>query len=640
MTTIRRLYFYLVTFVSIEVVTWGLVGLLRNIFGDVIRFGGEDLALAIALVLVGMPIFVVHWLWAQRSAANDEEEHGSLVRALFLYAILLFTLLPVVQNGLALINRSLLIVFDLNTTRALLGGDQRWSDNLIAIVANGVVAAYFWRVLQADWQKVVDTSELRNIRRLYRYIWTLYGLVLTILGAQNILSFLLSTDLPALGAFSRPIYINGLAFLLVGTPLWVYCWSLAQSALEEELEQGSTLRLAVLYALSIIGAIVALATGGNTLYHLLLAIFGVTAWNDLLPNVQGPLSLGVPLGIVWLYYSAWLRYDISGRGDAAQQSGLWRIYAYILAGIGLGVTIGGLIALINLLVDMLFFSGTNLWGDAFAMTIAGTLATLAVGLPLWLMHWMPLQTEAEAQDEMGGHARRSLMRKGFLYLAVFAGVIGGMVAAVRLAFALISAALGTQTPNLGAVSMQGLLVVGIFVSVLVYHALILRKEGFRVTQSLATLQEQFAVIVFEPGEGEFANKVLLAFAKHAANIPLTVHGVEEGIPDGGVEFRAAVLPVALALNPPEALRLWLKDFAGTKIIVSGEADGWVLTGAGEDEVHAAGQAALIARQLAEGQKIRVVQTSTNTIWAIVLAVLVGVPLFFIVVGLLASLIFD
>ena len=31
MKSIRRLYFYLVAFISIEVVLWGLVGLLRSI---------------------------------------------------------------------------------------------------------------------------------------------------------------------------------------------------------------------------------------------------------------------------------------------------------------------------------------------------------------------------------------------------------------------------------------------------------------------------------------------------------------------------------------------------------------------------------------------------------------------------------
>ena len=66
MKSIRRLYFYLVAFISIEIVLWGLVGLLRSIVDDNVSGGADALAQALALILVGVPIFLIHWLWAQR----------------------------------------------------------------------------------------------------------------------------------------------------------------------------------------------------------------------------------------------------------------------------------------------------------------------------------------------------------------------------------------------------------------------------------------------------------------------------------------------------------------------------------------------------------------------------------------------
>src|SRR4030095_5267416 len=65
MKSIRRLYFYLVAFISIEVVVWGLIGLLRSIVDETVSGGAEALAQALALILVGVPIFLIHWLWAQ-----------------------------------------------------------------------------------------------------------------------------------------------------------------------------------------------------------------------------------------------------------------------------------------------------------------------------------------------------------------------------------------------------------------------------------------------------------------------------------------------------------------------------------------------------------------------------------------------
>src|SRR5512145_2343905 len=118
MKSIRRLYFYLVAFISIEVVLWGLVGLLRSVVDDTISGGADALAQALALILVGVPIFLIHWLWAQRTSAREEDEKESVIRAVFLYAILLGTLIPVVQNFLAFIDRSFLQVAGLGVGRA------------------------------------------------------------------------------------------------------------------------------------------------------------------------------------------------------------------------------------------------------------------------------------------------------------------------------------------------------------------------------------------------------------------------------------------------------------------------------------------------------------------------------------------
>ena len=151
MKSIRRLYFYLVAFISIEIVLWGLVGLLRSIVDDSVSGGADALAQALALILVGVPIFLIHWLWAQRASARDEEEKTASLRAAFLYGILLATLIPVVQNTLAFIDRSLVQAAGLEVDRAFRAfSEQTLADNLIAILMNGIVAIYFWNVLRLE----------------------------------------------------------------------------------------------------------------------------------------------------------------------------------------------------------------------------------------------------------------------------------------------------------------------------------------------------------------------------------------------------------------------------------------------------------------------------------------------------------
>ncbi len=59
MKTIRRLYFYAVAFISLEVVLWGLIGLLRSMLSNIIIDSAQALARALSLILVGVPIFLV-----------------------------------------------------------------------------------------------------------------------------------------------------------------------------------------------------------------------------------------------------------------------------------------------------------------------------------------------------------------------------------------------------------------------------------------------------------------------------------------------------------------------------------------------------------------------------------------------------
>src|SRR5215211_7436069 len=111
----------------------------------------------VALILVGVPIFLVHWLWAQRVSSRDEEEKTASIRAVFLYAILLATLIPVVQNLLSFIDRSLIQVTGLGVERSFTAFRQQTiADNLIAILMNGIVAAYFWNVLRSEWVTLAD----------------------------------------------------------------------------------------------------------------------------------------------------------------------------------------------------------------------------------------------------------------------------------------------------------------------------------------------------------------------------------------------------------------------------------------------------------------------------------------------------
>ena len=597
MKSIRRLYFYLVAFISIEVVLWGLILLIRSILDDVVSGGVDDLAQALALILVGVPIFLVHWLWAQRASAREEEEQTATLRAVFLYGILIGTLIPVIQNLLAFINRSFLNVAKLDTYRAFLGGSQTLTDNLIAVVMNLTVAAYFWNVLSHAWKSLPDKQNFSEVRRLYRYIWMLYGLLMTVFGAQKILIFLFNIPGNVLGSFGRETLFNGFALLIVGVPVWVYTWRIIQDALSDSAEMSSMLRLGILYILALGGVITVITVTFIIVYEVMLILLGqASTFKEFLRAVGGPLSQGIPLGAIWAYFGYWLKNHIQATGDSVQQAAKKRLYNYILAFIGLVVAVVGVGMLLTFLIDVVT-SKAFVLGSSGRFSLASAISSLLIGLPLWLMNWRPLQANALAEGVLGDHARRSIIRKTYLYLALFTSVIGGMVTAVGLVNLLLRAVLsGSVGSNFAEQLLNFIQSLFLFGVVLYYHFNVLRADGESISDALAEKQGAYGVLIVDSGEG-FVDSVKAALVKADAKVQVMVASVDKK-PDG--EFKAIIVSGDVAVNAPA----WIKSFGGNRIVVQNEASGLVWA----DDVL---QAATAVQMLAEGQEVQMKKGSRS-----------------------------
>jgi len=607
MKSIRRLYFYLVAIISIEIVVWGLVSLLRSIVDQTVSGGADALAQALALILVGVPIFLIHWLWAQRVSARDEEEKSATLRAVFLYAILLGTLIPVVQNLLSFIDRSLVEVSGLGVARAFSSfREQTLADNLIAIIMNLIVASYFWGILRNDWATLTDRENFSEVRRLYRYIWMIYGLLMTVFGAQQILRFIFYIPGNVLGELGREVVVNGTALLLIGTPVWVYTWRIIQDSLSDPAEMSSTLRLGILYLLALGGVITVITTSAMVVNTIVTRLLGAgSTFYDFVREIGGPISVGVPLGMIWAYYGHWLNRHIAAIGDPVRQAGMKRLYNYILSFIGLVVSFIGVVTLFRFIIDMIT-SQAFLMGDTNRSSLASSISSLIVGLPLWLIMWQPMQTEALAQNELGDHARRSVLRKTYLYLALFGSVIGGMATAVGLVYQLIKVVLGSDA---GSDFVNNLLnltqLLFLFGVVLVYHLRVLRADGTSTADALAEKQNEFKVLIVDSGDG-FVDLVKAALLKSDSKVQVTVTTPAEK-PEGN--YGAIVISGALAAEgAPE----WIRSFNGSRIVVQNEAQNLVWA---ED----AAQAAQSVQMLAEGQEVHI-QKQTRSAWIYVVYV--------------------
>jgi len=325
---------------------------------------------------------------------------------------------------------------------------------------------------------------------------------------------------------------------------------------------------------------------------------------------------------VWAYYGYWLNRHIEAAGDRVRQSSLKRLYNYILALIGLVVSFVGVATLIAFIIDMI--TGSGVFGTD--STLATSISSLIVGLPLWLFAWRPTQAEAMAQGEMGDHARRSVIRKTYLYLVLFGSVIGGMATAVGLVYQLLRAMLtGEPGSNFVNEILNLIQLLFLFGVVLIYHLNVLRQDGASTADALAEKQSGYSVLVVDSGNG-FVESMKAALMKLGSKVRVT--GTKpDGKPEGN--FNAVILNGSLAVDAPE----WIRSFNGSRIVVQNEAKDIVWT----DD---AAQAAQSIQQLAEGQEVRREKTgrSVKSIVVYIFAALFLLELLFVLLSFGISLV--
>ena len=179
-------------------------------------------------------------------------------------------------------------------------------------------------------------------------------------------------------------------------------------------------------------------------------------------------------GVLWAYYSREVRREWAGEVDEWRRAGLRRLYDYPLALAGNAAVFAGAWQVLGQVVELALVVTT--WGDASRQALAGGIAWLAVGTPYWLSYWPVMQAEARLADDAGDHARRSVLRKSYLYLAVFLTVVGLMSSAGVLFYRLINALLGNPDLNLGLDFWQQVRSIALLAVWLVYHLVPARRR--------------------------------------------------------------------------------------------------------------------------------------------------------------------
>lgn len=500
MQAARRIYVYLMTGIGLGALATGLTMLIGVVLSELglgpsgpVMSGGDEtvrqeLTVATALIVVSLPVWLIHWLVAERSVRPDRPggllELNAPERGLY-FALALGVLLAVGASGLA----SGIEGAALRATDAEFGYRHVAGDFGRAVVCLGLWA-YHIRIRGRDWERRTLTHQAAFLPRAYRYVAAFVGLLVllfAIAGLIDLLGRLVIDEPMSLGDESRTWWAyplaSGLSGTLVGAAVWIGHWVHAARLVADpgprgESERGSRLRLAFFVAVLVTAAattLANLASGIGAVMRMALGMPETTRTGEPIGAVVVPVLSACAFAIAWALHSRWLDREpvaVAGRAGADTVD---RLRLYPVALVGLAFAAGGLAWLIGLLLDALFGGGLVISGDAPRQQLTEVAPYAALGWLVWIWRWASI-TRRTARDPVAEGA--STIRRATLLLILAPTVLAGIGAAGVILYRLFGSMFGISFRGdpISELSLPiGILLVSVAVGL--GHGALLRRDG-------------------------------------------------------------------------------------------------------------------------------------------------------------------
>ena len=221
-----------------------------------------------------------------------------------------------------------------------------------------------------------------TVRRLYIYGLSLAGLVTAAIGATILVSDGLGALFgPKVISSENPVLALGLAITIVGTPVWLLFWSMAQRSVRRNaVEVRAASRKFYLYLVLAVSAIVASVAATTFLQWL----FNPHDFSST------PVALMLVWGGMWAFH--WWIENNEGQPTELAAS-VRRFYVYGLALFGMVELAMGAAGILRVTMDAAYdalFSAsdvlvghTGLWNEA----MRGSLTLSLIGGLVWWWHW-------------------------------------------------------------------------------------------------------------------------------------------------------------------------------------------------------------------------------------------------------------
>ena len=634
MSTVRRWYIFLVSIISLQAVTWAVITLLQNLLIRTLDSSPSAVAFQIAVILVGLPIYLVHWLWGQRLAGRSDQERGAVLRSLYLYVTLAAFLGMALTSCFELVARLLRIKAQVYLWSHRLQAGEWVAFHLLTLLVLGVLWFYHWRVAAGEAGTVARSDGVATVRRLYLLASSAAGLILTTITIINLLLWvMLQIGRPPQVGLAVNLKLE-IARLIVGAPLWLISWRLVQRLFdsEGEAERESALRKFYLYGAVFIGALGTVGSATATLADIFRRVLITSSVSRGDGDIRVPLSVIIGMGLQWAYHSHVLQDDAQRVSETPRQAGIRRLYLYLIAAIGLSALLVGLAGNVSVLIRSMDTS----FGNALREQLAWFTAAIIAGLPVWLLPWRRLQHRATESGPAGGGARRSIVRKIYLYFFLFVATMTVLGSAVFIIHRILSYLLGGDAfilSELGHAIAYSLIAVGVWL----YHGSTLRGDQTLLRPEESNAFKSLRLAVVDVEEGVFGQTLVEALQR--ATPELDPDLVLLAQPETGDQSIATRLSKVDAIIGPWTIQgiQAVANSPARKVLLPTHTEGWEWAGVARLSTDAlVRQAVQAVKQIAAGGEVRTARPlGAGAIVGIVVGVIVILPvLFSLIIGLL------
>jgi hypothetical protein len=565
MATAKRLYLYSVSGIGLGLVLYAATILMGLLFdqaglGSSLPFGTpnnvqinrEMLSLAIGLVAVGLPLWLLHWALVERMVSGDgtaaAAERQSIVRAAYFGLVLLILVSQFAQSGIDVLREAIV--------RPLGAGNSNYYPVSLSGALAGLVA-YFGAFAYHAWIRARDIRRGPTIKgaaawgsRLFHY-WLAVGLMVGALfavttvittagqaltGGGNVAANYYYGGLPPAVASSAPWWVyplvGAVASAIVYGALWLAYWRYAAGVAARGDQQGAderSSRVRLTYFVLVVAAVVGYSL--TFLSHALsLALqYVVGSWHvslaqPLWAEILTSLLVTLPMVAGWWWHRQRATREWAFQPGTALRA--IRPLDYLTSIIGLaafGTALVMFIAAIGQKVADLDVNPGHMSADSWREGAVGTIALMAVSAPIWLWPWLAGQRRL-AVSALG--ERRSTARKAFLFSVGGVTVIAGAASLAFIVYRLTRIAVGLQTSSLGEDVRMPLAILAVSVGFLAYHLYWIRREQGAEVQAGDVVLDATAVETAEPAHE------LVVVGPAGADLEALRASLAERLPDG------------------------------------------------------------------------------------------------------------